>query len=97
MRVIGKDGKFVTDLALPDFEITEDGVPQKIQSVVLIEPRRSRFSTLSTSSTSTLSTVSTLAPLAPRPHQVWVFVFDTNHLTAGSLQRARDGGREVHR
>ena len=36
VRVLGKDGKFVTDLGLPDFEISEDGVPQKIQSVVLI-------------------------------------------------------------
>src|SRR5260221_5852615 len=56
VRVIGKDGKFVTDLGLRDFEITEDGVPQKIQSVVLIGPDAAPS-----------APSAPLAPLAPAP------------------------------
>src|SRR5215510_11719280 len=33
---VHKDGKFVTDLGAADFEIKEDGVPQKVVSLVLI-------------------------------------------------------------
>ena len=36
VRVLGKDGRFVMDLGLHDFAISEDGVPQKIQSLTLI-------------------------------------------------------------
>src|SRR5215471_15582615 len=74
---VHKDGRFVADLGPADFAIKENGVPQKIESVVLI--------------------ASTNAPAAPRaassalraaedrpqaPPQVWIFVFDTDHLTA---------------
>ena len=84
VRVIGKDGKFVTDLGLPDFEITEDGVPQKIQSVILIGSDTAPSAPLAP------LTPARLAPLAPRPPQIWVFVFDTAHLSPGGLTRTRD-------
>src|SRR3954471_20341671 len=35
VRVL-KDGRFVSDLTTADFQITEDGVPQPVQSLVLI-------------------------------------------------------------
>ena len=35
VRVL-QDGNFVTDLTAADFQLTEDGVPQKIESVVFI-------------------------------------------------------------
>jgi VWFA-related protein len=86
VRVLGKDGRFVTDLGVPDFEITEDGVPQKIQSVVLIGAAASASRPdLSAPAASVPS-----APLTPRTVQTWLFVFDTGHLTAGPLQRARE-------
>src|SRR5436190_19586273 len=56
VRVIGKDGKFVTDLGPGDFEISEDGVPQKIQSVVLVG-----------TDAAPLAPRAPLAPLAPAP------------------------------
>jgi VWFA-related protein len=85
VRAIGKDGKFVTDLSLADFEITEDGVPQKIQSLVLI----------GAAPVAPLAPLAPLAPapsapVAPRPSQLWVFVFDTPHLSPGGLTRTRD-------
>jgi VWFA-related protein len=87
VRVLGKDGRFVTGLGLPDFEITEDGVPQKIQSVVLVgtDPAPAAAPAPSPATPATPS-----APLARRPEQTWLFVFDTAHLTAGPLQRARE-------
>src|SRR5262245_2559393 len=33
------DGEPVTNLALPDFEVLEDNVPQRIESFQLIQPR----------------------------------------------------------
>jgi VWFA-related protein len=87
VRVLGKDGRFVTDLGVPDFAITEDGVPQKIQSVVLVgigaAPAAPSAGPPSAPSAGS-------APLAQRPAQTWLFVFDTGHLTAGPLQRARE-------
>jgi VWFA-related protein len=89
VRVLGKDGRFVTGLGVPDFEISEDGVPQKIQSVVLID-----------AGTAPVEQTAPSAPPSPapaarsarstRPAETWLFVFDTGHLTAGPLQRTRE-------
>lgn len=87
VRVLGKDGRFVTGLGVPDFEITEDGVPQKIQSVVLVG---NDVALAAPSTLSPLAPSAAPAPLAHRPAQTWLFVFDTAHLTAGPLQRARE-------
>jgi VWFA-related protein len=90
VRVLGKDGKFVTDLGLADFEISEDGVPQKIQSVVLIGRDPAPAAPLAPSAPAPVAPFAPLAPLAPGAQpQTWVFVFDTTHLGAGPLQRAR--------
>jgi VWFA-related protein len=82
---VHKDGKFVTDLGPGDFEIKEDGVPQKIESVVLIG---------GTSAPATPPAPAPSAPPAPlapsAPPAIWVFIFDTNHLTPGGLTRTRD-------
>src|SRR6187401_1493859 len=95
VRVLGKDGKFVTDLGLPDFEITEDGVPQKIQSVVLIGRDAAPTAPpaplaplvpLVPLAPAPIAPEAALAPLAPRgSSQTWVFIFDTAHLGPGPL------------
>jgi VWFA-related protein len=91
VRVIGRDGKFVTDLGLPDFEITEDGVPQKIQSVILIGSDTAPSAPLAPAPLAPPAPAAPLAPSgAPRPPQIWVFVFDTYHLSPGGLNRTRD-------
>ena len=102
VRVTGKDGKFVTDLGLPDFEITEDGVPQKIQSVVLIGSDTAPsapsapvapaapVAPVAPVAPAPLAPPAPVAPLAPRLPQIWVFVFDTYHLSPGGLNRTRD-------
>jgi VWFA-related protein len=88
VRAIGKDGKFITDLGLADFEITEDGVPQKLQSLVLIG--RAPVAPVAPSVPAPVAPSAPFAPVAPRPPQLWVFVFDTPHLSPGGLTRTRD-------
>ena len=87
VRVL-KDGTFVTDLGSDDFEIIEDGVSQKIHSVVLVNSAAPPAA----SAPSAPSAPAPPAPLAPSARQaaVWVFVFDTTHMTPGPMQRARD-------
>jgi VWFA-related protein len=86
VRVIGKDGRFVSDLGLADFELREDGVQQKIQSVTLVAGPSGSVPSAASATAPTAAS----APSSPRVPSVWVFVFDTVHLSPGSLQRTRD-------
>jgi VWFA-related protein len=88
VRVL-KDGRFVTDLGAGDFTIKEDGATQKIESVVLVNG----VSAPSASPAPSAPTPS--APLATptssaRQAQIWIFVFDTDHLSPGGLNHSRD-------
>jgi VWFA-related protein len=83
VRVL-KDGNFVTGLTPADFEIKEDGVSQKIESVVLIAPSLPSLP----SPPSVPSAPSRPSP--PSSPSVWVFVFDTEHLSPGGLNRSRE-------
>src|SRR5215472_13472342 len=56
-----KDGRFVTDLGPDDFALTEDGVPQKVRSVVLIGAASAAPAPSSTSDASAARTT----PAAP--------------------------------
>jgi VWFA-related protein len=86
-----KEGRFVTDLGPADFEITEDGVPQKIESVTLIgaRPAPSVSAPSAPSAPSPAPSAPPAASVASAP-SVWLFVFDTAHLTPAGLQRTRD-------
>jgi len=79
-----QDGRFVGDLKPAEFELTEDGVPQQIRSVLRISARPSPPE----GSTPAASPGALASPGAPA--QVWIFIFDTPHLTAGTLQRSRE-------
>jgi len=83
-----KDGRFVTDLGPDDFELTEDGVPQKIRSVILIDASSVAPALSSAPDASAAPTAPAASPTLPPA--VWLFVFDTPHLTAGGLQRTRE-------
>ena len=80
---VTKDGRFVGDLRPADFEILEDGVPQKIQSVLLIRAP-------ATSSEANATAAPALPGASMAPPQVWIFVFDTPHLTAAGVRRTRE-------
>jgi len=87
VRVL-KDGKFVTDLTAADFELTEDGVAQKVESLILVAPSAPSAPPAPAPSAPEAPS----APSAPArsPRQTWIFVFDTNHLTPGPFGRARE-------
>ena len=74
-RVFDSEGLFVTDLRIDDFEVVEEGVPQKIQTMFLVDGRRGAADSATRS--------------MPRSPQTWIFVFDQHHLTMGSYVRAR--------
>jgi VWFA-related protein len=83
VRVL-RDGRFVTDLSAADFQITEDGVPQEIQSLVLIGAPAPSTDHPAPAPRTQHAASSTQHPA------VWLFVFDTGHLTPGPFQRARE-------
>lgn len=86
VRVADKDGHFVTGLSADDFQLDEDGVAQKIVSVTLIGASAAPSAPVAPS-----ASAAPTAPLAPSaPPQVWLFVFDTPHMSPGGLQRTRD-------
>jgi VWFA-related protein len=87
VRVL-KDGKFVTDLTAADFQLTEDGVPQKIETVILIAPPAPAAPSAPAPSAPDVPGATPSPTRSPR--QTWLFVFDTNHLTPGPFARARE-------
>jgi VWFA-related protein len=77
-RVFDREGRFVTDLTMDDFEILEQGVPQKIQTMFLVGgPRMAAASQAAA------------APVLPRAPQTWIFIFDHRHLRMNGFQRAK--------
>lgn len=91
VRVFDKDGRFVTDLTRDDFELLENGTPQKIDAMYLVgapspEPR------LPAVTPGAEAGAPSPEPQAPSPAapQTWIFFFDLNHLTpGGGFDRAR--------
>ena len=83
-----RDGRFVADLNADDFLISEDGVPQQIQSVILISASQPLAAAPAQAPAPAPSTQHS-APSTQHP-AVWLFVFDTTHLTPGPFQRARE-------
>src|SRR4051812_27032493 len=84
---VHKDGRFVTDLGSSDFGLKEDGVPQKIESVVLVTGTPALPAPVAPQALP--APQAPPAPRAPTAPSVWVFVFDTDHLTPGGLTRTR--------
>ncbi|HVL68338.1 MAG TPA: VWA domain-containing protein [Vicinamibacterales bacterium] len=85
VTVIVRDakGNFVSDLTIDDFEVTEDGRPQQVQTVYVVRALRA-------------GAAGSLLPSAPgdvvatgSAARVFVFAFDLEHITPGSLTRAR--------
>lgn len=81
VRVFDRNGRFVTDLTQDDFEILEDGAPQKLSTFFYVDdpgaapkPGAEPAASLARRSFSE----------GGRPRQTWIFFFDLNHLTPGT-------------
>ena len=99
VRVFDPDGRFVTDLTKDDFEVVEQGTPQRIDAMYLVRGARSDLPAAAEAAGSRHSASReggkvgpTGIPAAP---QTWVFFFDLNHLTpGGGFDRARKAVEE---
>lgn len=81
-------GHFVTGLGPGDFVITEDGVAQKVQSVVLINAPSGSAAPVAPASA---AAVGPSGPLTlSSPPSLWLFVFDTDHLSPAGLKHTQE-------
>jgi VWFA-related protein len=78
-RVFDRDGRFVADLTLDDFEVLEDGKRQTIRTFFLV-------------GTPAHATGSAAAGRPRGPH-TWIFVVDQRHMDLNGFHRARTGIR----
>lgn len=84
VRVFDRDGRFVPGLTRSDFELVEDGVPQKIEAMLLVGgpgPAAAEPAPAQPTASDTQE---------PSGRQTWIFFFDLEHLTPGAgFDRAR--------
>ncbi len=86
VRVFGRDGRFVRDLRLEDFEVRERGETQRIEAVYLVEGSATASTGVGPAPANTGE-----SPPPASTRQTWIFVFDTNHLVPGAgFERARE-------
>jgi VWFA-related protein len=81
--VTDRSGRFIRDLRLDEIEIFEDGKPQRLQALYLVD----RGVATLAASAETAAPASSHATV-PR---AFFFLFDQEHLTPGSLNRVRTG------
>jgi VWFA-related protein len=87
VRVFDKAGRFVTTLNRDDFEIVEEGAPQKVEAMFLVGADQPSAAATSDAPATPSTPTRASGPAAP---QTWIFFFDLNHLTAGGgFDRAR--------
>ncbi len=83
-------GRFVTDLTADDFDVLEEGKPQKIERMYLVSgTSMSAVPGTATGIDGSAARTAALPPPAP-PQRVFVLLFDQEHLQEGSFKRIRD-------
>ena len=83
--VTDRSGRFISDLRLDEIQIFEDGRPQRLQALYLVDG-----GTAAEVGDATAGTAA--APDSRRPvRRSFFFLFDQEHLTPGSLNRVRSG------
>jgi VWFA-related protein len=82
-----KSGRFVEDLTREDFDVREDGHPEKIDLFSLVGHATPATPAASSAVTAPGASGTTAAP-APAP-RVFVVVFDDDHLTVGGFKRVQ--------
>ncbi|HVL68836.1 MAG TPA: VWA domain-containing protein [Vicinamibacterales bacterium] len=96
VRVFDRSGRFVADLTRDDFEVLEDGRPQRIETFFLV--RESAAGPAPRPATPEPPPPPGSAPAAPAARQTWIFFFDLNHLTpGGGFDRAKKAVEEFIR
>jgi VWFA-related protein len=90
-RVFDAQGRFVGDLTREDFELLEDGAPQAIRQLVLVEEAAGPAAVAPAAAA---GSGEARVPVA-RARQTWIFFFDLPNLTpGGGFDRARQAVRQ---
>jgi VWFA-related protein len=84
-----KNGLFVSDLALDDFELQEDGKPYPVQQLYLRLAGPKGWSDTLRGSPASTSAALDSAPTLSEGHRVFVVLFDDAHLSAGGFKRTQ--------
>lgn len=93
VRAFDRDGRFVEDLTIDDFEVIEGGKPQVVRALYFVGPAAADSPTAPPLVTSRGPDAGASVP-TPAARQTWVFVFDVNHLTPGAgFDRAKHAVR----
>lgn len=89
VRVFDRDGRFIEDLTLDDFEVIERGIPQTVRALYFVGPASTQDDTAPLLAAPRWKATGAPAPPVSARH-TWIFVFDLNHLTTGAgFDRAR--------
>jgi VWFA-related protein len=87
--VTDSKGQFVTDLTADDFEVLDEGKPQKVERIYLVNG--GSVSALPATPTGIEDSAARTASAPPAPPQrVFVLVFDQEHLEVGAFKRIKD-------
>jgi VWFA-related protein len=82
-----KDGRFVSGLTADDFEVLEEGKPQKVQHFYLVTERPAALGELRSD---------VVLPRSPDQtgRRVFVLIFDSEHISATRIARVKHAGME---
>jgi VWFA-related protein len=90
VRVFDKNGNFVADLTRDDFEVLEDGTPQRLDAMYLVMGPGAGAPGTPVPPTVPGAPENARVTPAPVAPQTWIFFFDLDHLTPGTgFNRAR--------
>lgn len=89
------NGRFVEGLTRDDFEVLEDGVPQKIEAFYFVKDRQVHR-VPGTPATPPVSPIRPLVPVMAEPQvqRVLVLFFDIDHMAPGGFDRARKAAEQ---
>src|SRR5512139_2149964 len=87
-------GQFVPDLTIEDFEVLEDGKPQKIQRLYVVSGGRTQLARAVSPAVEPPAPAQPTPQLPPAPPRVFILFFDQDHLTEGSFTRLKPAGEE---
>jgi VWFA-related protein len=94
VRVFDRDGRFVDDLTVEDFEVFDLGTSQPVRAVFYVGAPAGAAPGSAPLVTSRGPSGVSSGPVAAAAKQTWIFVFDLNHITPGSgFDRARESVR----
>ena len=100
--VTGRDGTFVDSLTVDDFDLRDEGVPQKIQMlfrvdgsrVTMLAPLDLAVQQQAAAQSGAFAADQALLALNKPPQRVFVFFFDQEHLDQGSFKRVQTAAEE---